>query len=148
MVHDIPSIKKWTKNVDLFDCDVVLIPVHLVDHWCLCVVESKAKDITYFDSQGGRNSLCLESVLKYLTCEHQWKSRAGPFGQWNMRHASNIGRQPNWWDCGVFVCHYARMVAEGQEVTASIDWLTTMREHMVHEILSGCLQERSAIVSV
>ena len=31
------SLKRWTKKVDLFAMDIVLIPIHLGMHWCLAV---------------------------------------------------------------------------------------------------------------
>jgi len=31
------SVKRWTKQVDLFSYDFLLIPVHLGVHWCLAV---------------------------------------------------------------------------------------------------------------
>ena len=31
------ALKRWTRKVDLFAHDVILIPVHLGMHWCLAV---------------------------------------------------------------------------------------------------------------
>jgi sentrin-specific protease 1 len=31
------AVRRWTKQVDLFSYDFVLIPVHLGVHWCLAV---------------------------------------------------------------------------------------------------------------
>lgn len=31
------SVRRWTKKVDLFTIDIILIPVHLGMHWCLAV---------------------------------------------------------------------------------------------------------------
>ena len=31
------SLRRWTKKVDLFSMDFVLIPIHLGMHWCLAV---------------------------------------------------------------------------------------------------------------
>ncbi|KAE8746842.1 hypothetical protein FOCC_FOCC006401 [Frankliniella occidentalis] len=147
MSTDIQSVKKWTKNVDLLDCDVIFMLIFIPDHWCLCVIEPQAYEITYYDSLGGRNNHCLNRVLTYLSTEHGWKKRAGPFlfNKWKKNHASGIGSQPNSWDCGVFVCYYARMVAEGNTITDSIEWLTNRRRQMAKEILAGVLQDHSAV---
>ncbi|KAK3922253.1 Sentrin-specific protease 1, partial [Frankliniella fusca] len=133
---DFKSVQNWTKKVDLFECQVVLIPIHLGLHWCLCVVEQKALDITYYDSMGGKNMTCLNDVLKYLSFEWRNKNKTGPFfeGRWRLRCATGIGKQPNDFDCGIFVCYYARMVCEGRDITASIDWLPGMRRHILNEI--------------
>jgi len=31
------AVKKWTKSVDLFLCDLILVPLHLGLHWALAV---------------------------------------------------------------------------------------------------------------
>ena len=32
-----PAVKRWTRKVDIFAHDYILIPVHLGMHWCLAV---------------------------------------------------------------------------------------------------------------
>ncbi|KAK3907127.1 Ubiquitin carboxyl-terminal hydrolase 36 [Frankliniella fusca] len=127
---------------------VIFIPIHLGLHWCLCVVEPKALDITYYDSMGGKNMTCLnvmcqDDVLKYLSFEWRNKNKTGPFfeGRWRLRCATGIGKQPNGFDCGIFVCYYARMVCEGRDITASIDWLPGMRRHILNEINACALDD-------
>ena len=63
-------MEKWTKMVDIFNMDIVLIPVHLGAHWCLASVEMNSKSITYYDSKLGSNFTCLNAVSKYLEAEH------------------------------------------------------------------------------
>ena len=60
------SVKRWTRKVDIFSFDLLLVPVHLGMHWCLATVDLKEKQINYYDSMGGRNKQCLEVLLKYL----------------------------------------------------------------------------------
>ncbi|KAE8743261.1 hypothetical protein FOCC_FOCC011141 [Frankliniella occidentalis] len=98
-------------EVDIFDCHLVLIPVHLGMHWCLCVVEPQARTLTYYDSLNGRNITGLRNVLRYLSDESKRKGHPFIAGQWRMFNAVGICRQPegNDYDCGVFVCYYARM---------------------------------------
>ena len=40
------SVRRWTKKVNIFEKDFLLIPVHLGMHWCLCV--SNATDVAQF----------------------------------------------------------------------------------------------------
>ena len=35
------GVKRWTRKVDIFSMDVILIPVHLGMHWCLAVIDLK-----------------------------------------------------------------------------------------------------------
>jgi len=31
------AVRRWTRRVDVFSMDYIVIPVHLGMHWCLCV---------------------------------------------------------------------------------------------------------------
>ena len=31
------SLSRWTKEIDLLSHDIILVPVHLSNHWCLAV---------------------------------------------------------------------------------------------------------------
>lgn len=59
------GLKRWTRRVDLFQQDFILVPVHLGLHWCLAIVSPKEQAIRYYDSMGGRNIECL-NALKVL----------------------------------------------------------------------------------
>ena len=41
LISGFSLLKRWTKKVDLFAHDLILIPVHLGMHWCLAVVNLK-----------------------------------------------------------------------------------------------------------
>ena len=42
------AMQRWTKDVDIFSYDIILIPIHQEDHWCLATVD--------FRSPGNRTS--------------------------------------------------------------------------------------------
>lgn len=31
------AVRRWTKKVDIFSVDIILVPIHLGVHWCLSV---------------------------------------------------------------------------------------------------------------
>lgn len=35
--YDYARVKRWTRKIDIFTYDYLLIPVHLGMHWCMCV---------------------------------------------------------------------------------------------------------------
>ena len=37
------ALKRWTRKVDIFATDLMLIPVHLGMHWCLATIDFKRK---------------------------------------------------------------------------------------------------------
>ncbi|KAF5895038.1 eukaryotic initiation factor 4A-I, partial [Clarias magur] len=63
------GVKRWTKNVDIFSKDLLLIPIHLEVHWSLVSVDIKQRFITYFDSQRTLNRRCPKHIFKYLQAE-------------------------------------------------------------------------------
>ena len=38
------AVKRWTKKVDVFSVDILLVPIHLGVHWCLAVSASYITD--------------------------------------------------------------------------------------------------------
>ncbi|XP_059727844.1 sentrin-specific protease 1 isoform X2 [Haemorhous mexicanus] len=40
-----PAVRRWTKAVDIFSVDLLLVPIHLGLHWCLAVVDFRKKGI-------------------------------------------------------------------------------------------------------
>ncbi|XP_015251106.1 PREDICTED: sentrin-specific protease 3-like [Cyprinodon variegatus] len=63
------GVKRWTKNVDIFQKDLLLIPIHLEVHWSLVSVDIPRRTITYFDSQRTLNRRCPKHISKYLQAE-------------------------------------------------------------------------------
>ncbi|KHJ80205.1 hypothetical protein OESDEN_20124 [Oesophagostomum dentatum] len=69
------SVKRWTRKVDIFAHDVLLVPVHLSVHWCMAVIDLERKRIDYYDSLLGRNQRCLEDLKNYLVEESKDKKK-------------------------------------------------------------------------
>ncbi|KAL8183389.1 UNVERIFIED_CONTAM: Sentrin-specific protease 3 [Gekko kuhli] len=69
------GVKRWTKNVDIFNKELLLIPIHLEVHWSLIFVEVKKKKITYLDSQYTLNWRCPKHICRYLQAEADKKNR-------------------------------------------------------------------------
>ena len=80
------GVRKWTKKVctiqystkleltfstvqvDIFECQLVLIPIHSGCHWSLVVVDCRKEKIEYYDSLGGSGTSCT-LWIRY-TCKH------------------------------------------------------------------------------
>ncbi|XP_030042767.1 sentrin-specific protease 3 [Microcaecilia unicolor] len=76
------GVKRWTKNVDIFNKELLLIPIHLEVHWSLISVNVKQKSITYFDSQRTLNRRCPKHIAKYLQAEAVKKARPDFYDGW------------------------------------------------------------------
>ena len=58
---DYSSVKRWTKEVDLFSYSLVLVPIHLKQerHWCLATIDMDTQSIIYYDSMGGKDKVTV-----------------------------------------------------------------------------------------
>ncbi|KAJ3333854.1 SUMO1 sentrin specific peptidase 1, partial [Kappamyces sp. JEL0680] len=53
------SVRRWTKKIDVFAKDFIIIPVHMGMHWCCSVINFRLKRFEYYDSLHGNNQKCL-----------------------------------------------------------------------------------------
>lgn len=62
--------------------------------------------------------------------EHNRIRKGVPFqdASWRKLHATDHPLQDNSYDCGVFLCYYARTVCEGEDPADSSHWLPGMVE--------------------
>ncbi|CAH8637315.1 unnamed protein product [Schistosoma rodhaini] len=64
------GVRRWTRQIKLFDQDIILIPIHDRGmHWCLSCIDLRVKTITYYDSMGSGNMKCLNQLMDYLKNE-------------------------------------------------------------------------------
>lgn len=130
-------ISRWTKKVDIFSKEKLLIPIHLEEdnHWCLVLVDFSQQAIKYYDSLGGRNFKCLKIILKYLILEyHHKKEEEFSANGWMLVNVNKCPKQENLWDCGVFVCMFAEYLARGAPLNFSQSDMHKFREQIAYEI--------------
>jgi hypothetical protein len=112
------ALRRWTKKVDIFSFDLVLIPVHLGLHWTLASIDFAYKQINYYDSMSGNNNECLNLLLEYLH-EESMDKRKTPFDSsgWQLNNVKGIPQQGNGSDCGMFTCKYGDYLSRGKKFT-------------------------------
>lgn len=135
------SVRRWTRKVDLFSNDIVLVPVHCESvHWCLAIIHLRDSKILYYDSMGQSNQRVLDALENYLKCESLDK-RQQPFDTDGFRIESvppdKLPQQKNCSDCGVFSCMYAEYISRDEEITFSQEHMSFFRKKMVLDICSG-----------
>ena len=131
------SVKRWTRKVDIFAMDLILIPVHLGMHWCLATVDLKNKQIAYYDSLKGNNTQCLEAIKTYLQNESLDKKKTKfDFTGWTDVMPKDIPEQLNGCDCGVFMCKYAEYKSRSAKFTFTQANMPYFRKRMVYEIVT------------
>lgn len=111
------ALKRWTRKVDIFSYDLLLVPVHLGLHWTLAIVDFKQKEVRYYDSMNGYNNECLKALCNYLKQEHLDKKKSEfDLNEWNAYHVRDIPQQMNGSDCGMFACKFADWLCRGKTI--------------------------------
>ncbi|XP_006888288.1 PREDICTED: sentrin-specific protease 1 [Elephantulus edwardii] len=132
------AVKRWTKKVDIFSVDILLVPIHLGVHWCLAVVDFRKKNITYYDSMGGINNEACKILLQYLKQESFDKKReVFDTNGWQLfsKKSQEIPQQMNGSDCGMFACKYADCITKDRPINFTQQHMPYFRKRMVWEIL-------------
>ncbi|XP_063765253.1 sentrin-specific protease 2 isoform X2 [Eleginops maclovinus] len=133
------AVRRWTKAVDLFLYDLILVPLHLGVHWALAVIDLKSRTVNSYDSMGHRHDDICVLLLHYLREEHKVKKgRELDSTKWSVGslRAAEIPQQQNGSDCGVFACKYADYIAKGSPLTFKQCHMPIFRKLMIWEILN------------
>ncbi|KAG7484518.1 hypothetical protein MATL_G00050220 [Megalops atlanticus] len=128
------GVKRWTKNVDIFQKELLLIPIHLEVHWSLVCVDVPRRAITYFDSQRTLNRRCPKHIAKYLQAEAVKKEQRDFLSGWKGFFKMNVARQNNDSDCGAFVLQYCKCLALGQPFSFGQQDMPKLRRLMYKEL--------------
>ncbi|XP_010149139.1 PREDICTED: sentrin-specific protease 2-like, partial [Eurypyga helias] len=132
------NVRRWTRGVDLFKMDLILVPVHLETHWTLVVIDVKEKTVRYFDSAGQDGDSICQTLLQYLKQESQEKRNLELISsEWTIHSMQphEIPQQMNGSDCGVFVCKYADFISQEKPMTFTQSHMPYFRKMMVWEII-------------
>ncbi|XP_023708266.1 sentrin-specific protease 1 isoform X1 [Cryptotermes secundus] len=128
-------LKRWTRKVDIFSYDLIIVPVHLGVHWCMAAIDFRKKTIKYYDSMGSPNNKCLESLMKYLQDESLDKKKIQfKTSGWQTENVQKIPQQMNGSDCGMFSCMYAEFLCRNANITFTQEDMPYFRRKMVYEI--------------
>jgi len=139
--YNYEGVRRWTKNVDLCACSLVLVPVNLGDsHWILAQLDMQRKHIEVWDSLHHQHPQCVRVLSQYMADE--WLARRGKRVQVTAAHCDGAPLQRNGSDCGVFVCAFARCLALGTVVDVSQAVMPDFRMRMSFELLQRALTLR------
>jgi len=116
------NVKKWTKNVNIFENDFIVVPINDCDHWFVVIIcypalltrqvehdRIKQPLLLVLDSleDGLKNSVC-DHLRTYLTIE--WKEKMKCSRQFTVTNMPSfcpkIPQQENLTDCGLFLLEY------------------------------------------
>ncbi|KAF7320248.1 Cysteine proteinase [Mycena kentingensis (nom. inval.)] len=136
-------LAKWTKKMDLFSKDAVLIPVnHANIHWTAAAINFRKKRIESYDSMRDDRPEVFKLLRKYLDQEHQNKKKSPfDFTGWQNYTSSETPSQENGFDCGVFTCQFLESVSRGEDrFNFEQKDIPNLRRRMIWEIGNACLR--------
>lgn len=117
------SVENWTKKIDLFTMDKIIVPIHLGYHWALAVINVEKKRFEYRDSLLQTGTAILQNLAKYMYEEHrkQHKQELDLSG-WKtlIFKAGEIAEQDESNACGIYVCEYIRAVVQDKEYNTTL----------------------------
>ncbi len=58
---------------DVFECDLIIIPVHLPGHWVLAIINVACLTVEFFDSCLQDNTEVTQNLTRFI--EDEWKAR-------------------------------------------------------------------------
>ncbi|XP_043276018.1 sentrin-specific protease-like [Venturia canescens] len=132
------AVRRWTKKIKIFSFDLILVPIHLGNHWCLATIDMKDSKIKYYDSLFGENIDCLTRLFDYITCKAaeeectNWQPE-----MWNFVFKKKIPKQRNGYDCGVFVCLFAEHEAAEKRINFTQKDTKEKRMEIAQAIANG-----------
>ncbi|NXB93759.1 SENP1 protease, partial [Vidua chalybeata] len=132
------AVKRWTKKVDIFSVDLLLVPIHLGVHWCLAVSPEKKLRITIFFSPMNSSFSHSFSHRQYLKQESLDKKRKEfDTNGWALlsKKSQEIPQQMNGSDCGMFACRYAECISKDKPINFTQQHMPYFRKRMAWEIL-------------
>ena len=86
-VYDYSGVKRWFKNVNIFEMDKIFVPIHHGRmHWMCTVICMTEKKICMYDSMGGHGMEYLEALLAFINDEHMTKKGVSlrDIGEWEL----------------------------------------------------------------
>ncbi|KAI1308704.1 Sentrin-specific protease 7 [Halotydeus destructor] len=109
-------VNKWTKSLDIFSKDFLVIPMNQSYHWFLAIVyfpkidqDSPKAHIVYLDSlhQRDEKSLMSDSRILRHYLQQEWRIKRNSTSDLEcLRYGPQVPQQPNSSDCGVYLLHY------------------------------------------
>ncbi|KAK7463847.1 hypothetical protein VKT23_007183 [Stygiomarasmius scandens] len=137
-------LAKWTKKIDIFSKDIVIIPVnHNNMHWTGAAINFRRKRIESYDSMGMDRSMVYKRLRNYLDAEHKNKKKTPfDFTDWVDYTLNDTPQQENGYDCGVFTCQFLESLSRGEEsFNFTQKDIPYLRRKMVWEIGNARLRD-------
>uniref|UniRef100_A0A915DMI0 Ubiquitin-like protease family profile domain-containing protein n=1 Tax=Ditylenchus dipsaci TaxID=166011 RepID=A0A915DMI0_9BILA len=126
------DLKKWTKKLDVFAYDILIVPIHQTGHWALVIVDLRRKTISYYDSLLGDGANTLRIIRKFLE-QTEKPENTNRFNKkvWLCDSPKDIPKQKNGYDCGLFLCCFADRVSKEEKLDFNQEQMPKIRKQLL-----------------
>jgi len=135
-------VKRWAKRFDAFAQDKIFFPINIANnHWVLVVAYIQKKQVRFYDSFHSTGKKYVDAVFKWLQDEHLAKKGVPmDLTGWEViAQDSDVPRQLNGSDCGVFVTIACDFISEDLPLDYDQGIVTPWRKNLGAAILRGSL---------
>ena len=138
----IDSVCRWTRKFNLFDLDLILVPIHFkkpCKHWMLGVINLEEKSVYLYDSfisLGFETQWIPQKLLNYIKDAHDDKTN-GPLdtSTFELKCVKDMPQQTNGSDCGMFLLKCAEYLSRNASLTFTQEDMPYFRRRMLLEIV-------------
>ena len=129
-------------NENIFDYELVIIPICVFDHWSLVAIHTATKKVRYFDSKislptnAKRKDEVKQFISDLINSEINTKTR---LADWIFRAEAKVPQQESNFECGLFTCIFAKCLVTNDDITSEIfikEHLNSLCTMLVNEIKS------------
>ncbi len=140
------SVKDFTKTAKMLHMDKILLPVNISEaHWVLAVINLTQSRFEYYDTMidmpnhKEKGSEILDNLELYLIDEAKAKMNINlDTSEWKrVFYDKLIPHQNNPYDCGVFVCQFARSISQNKPIEFDQNHMQYFRRKMVIDIVKA-----------
>jgi len=128
---------RLNEEFNLFDYEIVLIPVKRAESWSLCSMDFSDHKISYYDPiQRNGDSDCLKCLMDFLSREHMRVNKTSfEYSGWGIDYDDSAPKVSNAKDSGLFVLLYAKcIITENKFAAFDPDDIDNFRNGLKEEI--------------
>jgi sentrin-specific protease 1 len=143
--YNYDRVRRWTKNVDLLKMDKIIIPICVGgNHWTMACINIRDRQFEYYDSMIWNpnhreiGNIVLDKLCKYLEDDVKDKHKITLHSnRWRrfVYSEKEIPQQENGFDCGVFLCLFARSVCLDKKLDYRQDQIPQYRRILASNLL-------------
>ncbi|CAG8450976.1 5271_t:CDS:10 [Paraglomus occultum] len=136
------GVKRWARRakIDVFEQDLILIPINQASHWFLAAIRLPDRLIEIYDSMPRTDAtMTFDTIMYYLAQTHKDKTGQNlDKSQWSWI-VETAPKQENGYDCGVFTCQFVECLSRGGDLDFEQSDMQYYRQRIRYELIKGRL---------